>query len=517
GRRSHLMVIDDPVNGGSRTLADWSGSNDATCVLDFNRDGRRDVLAAGPIFGEFSLFLNLGGGAFARRRVVGQSIDPTRLGVAPVPIDADQDGDLDLAFGYSNTQFAWYEMGPSGIESLNVVGFPGNGGEARLTPLDLDGDGDLDLLHEEFYRSSNGFVDFREVSWFQSFGVTFGPRQSLGLGGFIGQQSSSVDLADIDADGINDLVILRANSGPAGITWFAGVGNGGYVNQGNIGGLLGNPRASAFKVCDIDGDGLNDIVTSGRDGLAWYRNFGNLLFGPQQLLIPTETEQLDVRDFDADGDIDIIVGGNWVGGIAIALANLGGVFGAPQPINGLISAEGSVQLEDVDGDGDLDALFTTNYDVWWSENLTPPLTGIGSIYCSPGVNNSTGLPGRMRADGSATVVDQDVTISALDLPTSSFGFFITSREAGFAFPVSNSEGALCVTGSIGRYVGPGQIQNSGTAGEFSLALDLNAVPSPTGFLSVAPGDTWHFQAWHRDAIGGQTTSNFTDAVAVTFQ
>jgi hypothetical protein len=66
-------------------------------------------------------------------------------------------------------------------------------------------------------------------------------------------------------------------------------------------------------------------------------------------------------------------------------------------------------------------------------------------------------------------------------------------------------------------VGPGQIQNSGTAGEFSLALDLNAVPSPTGFLSVAPGDTWHFQAWHRDATGGQTTSNFTDAVAVTFQ
>ena len=146
-----------------------------------------------------------------------------------------------------------------------------------------------------------------------------------------------------------------------------------------------------------------------------------------------------------------------------------------------------------------------------------PSTGIGLIYCSPGVNNSTGLSGRMRADGSATVTDQDVTISALDLPTSSFGFFITSQQAGFTFPVSNSEGALCVTGSIGRYVGPGQIQNSGTAGEFSLALDLNAVPSPTGFLSVAPGDTWHFQAWHRDALGGQTTSNFTDAVAVTFQ
>ena len=40
---------------------------------------------------------------------------------------------------------------------------------------------------------------------------------------------------------------------------------------------------------------------------------------------------------------------------------------------------------------------------------------------------------------------------------------------------------------------------------------------PVGTVMVQPGDTWHFQAWHRDASGGQTTSNPTDAVAVTFQ
>ena len=59
--------------------------------------------------------------------------------------------------------------------------------------------------------------------------------------------------------------------------------------------------------------------------------------------------------------------------------------------------------------------------------------------------------------------------------------------------------------------------NSGPDGFFYGSVNLNAVPQPVGTVMVQPGDTWHFQAWHRDASGGQTTSNFTDAVAVTFQ
>jgi hypothetical protein len=40
------------------------------------------------------------------------------------------------------------------------------------------------------------------------------------------------------------------------------------------------------------------------------------------------------------------------------------------------------------------------------------------------------------------------------------------------------------------------------------------MPSPTGFLTSAAGETWHFQCWYRDAFAGATTSNFTDTVAV---
>lgn len=143
--------------------------------------------------------------------------------------------------------------------------------------------------------------------------------------------------------------------------------------------------------------------------------------------------------------------------------------------------------------------------------------GLGAAYCSPAVANSTGAPGRLELHGSAVAADNALSLEAEQLPPNSFGFFITSRTAGFVVGPGGSQGNLCLAGAIGRYVGAGQIQNSGAGGHFSYAPDLTLTPSPAGFVSVMAGDTWNFQAWHRDAIGGAATSNFTDAVALTFQ
>ena len=79
-----------------------------------------------------------------------------------------------------------------------------------------------------------------------------------------------------------------------------------------------------------------------------------------------------------------------------------------------------------------------------------------------------------------------------------------------------SQGVLCLGGSIGRYVGPGQIKNTGAIGAFSLALDLTQTPTPIGFVAIAAGETWHFTTWHRDAVGGVATSNFTNGLSIAF-
>ena len=109
-----------------------------------------------------------------------------------------------------------------------------------------------------------------------------------------------------------------------------------------------------------------------------------------------------------------------------------------------------------------------------------------------------------------------LTLIARDLPLHAFGHFLTSRAQGLVNGAGGSQDDLCLGGLIGRYSGPGQIKNSGAAGSFSLAIDLTAMPQPVGHIAAQAGETWYFQAWYRDA-NPMSTSNFTDAVRVTFQ
>ncbi|MEM9380988.1 MAG: hypothetical protein AAGB93_13635 [Planctomycetota bacterium] len=141
--------------------------------------------------------------------------------------------------------------------------------------------------------------------------------------------------------------------------------------------------------------------------------------------------------------------------------------------------------------------------------------GLGTNYCTANAN-STGVPARMTGVGSNLAAQNDVTLSCVDLPNASFGFFLTSRTQGFTSNPGGSEGNLCLAGQIGRYVGPGQIQNSGPSGEISLVLDLTQTPTPTGFVVVQPGDTWNYTAWFRDSGPMGPTSNFGDGYEVMF-
>ncbi len=140
---------------------------------------------------------------------------------------------------------------------------------------------------------------------------------------------------------------------------------------------------------------------------------------------------------------------------------------------------------------------------------------IGSNYCMA-ASNSSGAVATMVASGSAVASQNSLSLTVRDMPTSAFGFFLTSRNQGFAMNAGGSQGNLCLAGAIGRFVGPGQIQNSGANGQITLALNLTQHPTPTGFVSVVAGETWNFSAWFRDTVGGLATSNFADGVELVF-
>jgi hypothetical protein len=171
------------------------------------------------------------------------------------------------------------------------------------------------------------------------------------------------------------------------------------------------------------------------------------------------------------------------------------------------------------GHADVFASLSGTLDVYsLYDNLVVEVPGstLGTNYCTA-VANSTGNTADISAVGSNSAAANNVTLLATEMPNNAFGFFLTSQTQGFIQNPGGSQGNLCLTGSIGRYVGPGQIQNTGVTGGISLALDLTQTPQPTGFVSIQAGQTWNFTAWHRDAIGGVATSNFTNGLSIAFQ
>lgn len=132
----------------------------------------------------------------------------------------------------------------------------------------------------------------------------------------------------------------------------------------------------------------------------------------------------------------------------------------------------------------------------------------GTNYCVANPN-STGQGGVIRACGSDEVGTNFFRLEATQLPPSQFGFFVNSPTQGFITP-PGSMGNLCLSGAIGRH--SAQIAQTDASGVLSIFVDLDALPRPTGSVSVQPGDTFHFQAWHRDG----SSSNFTEGLTVTF-
>lgn len=139
----------------------------------------------------------------------------------------------------------------------------------------------------------------------------------------------------------------------------------------------------------------------------------------------------------------------------------------------------------------------------------------GGRYCTGAIPNSTGQSGRIEANGSPVVAQNDLQLSVSRLPLNSFGFVLASELQDFRPFPGGSQGILCLGDPIGRGVGD-VIFSTGATGTATVPADLTAMPQPTGSVAVAPGDTWRFQCWHRD-VNPVQTSNFTDAISIEFQ
>lgn len=182
----------------------------------------------------------------------------------------------------------------------------------------------------------------------------------------------SVFAADIDGDGFID--ILSASRNDDKIAWYKNIDGLGTFGPQQIISETALGAESVFAA-DIDGDGDNDVIFASRidDTIGWYENTNGLgSFGPKQIIsnLVDSPNSISAGDIDNDGDIDILSSSDGDDKIAWYENTDGlGNYGPQQIISTNFSAPLKTTTGDIDGDGDLDILsgsgFIENSVVWF--------------------------------------------------------------------------------------------------------------------------------------------------------
>ena len=280
--------------------------------------------------------------------------------------DIDGDGDQDLLSASSfDDKIAWYEnvgglypFGNQQIISTTAVG------AQAVYACDIDGDGDQDVLSASW--------DDDKIAWYENTDGkgTFGEERIISV---YSEKVHSIYACDIDGDGDQD--ILSAAWGDNMIAWHENTDG-----KGTFGGIkvISNSAGGAFSVigADMDGDGDMDVVSGYSSGakVVWYENYnGEGYFETEQLIVDSVymPKSVQVCDIDGDGDLDVFAS-SYLGDKIVWVKNTDGLgtFGEDYTITTSARAYESIFSCDIDGDGDMDLLSASYLDneISWYEN-----------------------------------------------------------------------------------------------------------------------------------------------------
>ncbi len=283
--------------------------------------------------------------------------------------DHDGDGDGDLAYV---TDSGW------GVLNRTAEGLVDAGSQTGVNQFwgthvawaDHDLDGDLDVfVAARLGAGTAGFIVLNDRG-------TFVAQSAL----VSGDDIMTADWGDLDGDGDLDLITgdvvnsrrlrVHRNDRTMGFTSTS----------------LATPTfvgSEGLRLCQLAGSPLPELVTAGHDFLRIYAN-SNGGFAPTPLLAVNPAPQTEHHrtethcgDFDNDGDLDILVGGNF-GTSNEIYRNDGGTF-APTPVWTSAAVNGNgMDIGDIDGDGKLDLAIVPEYRnaVWFRNTTTAPTAAI---------------------------------------------------------------------------------------------------------------------------------------------
>jgi hypothetical protein len=322
--------------------------HNTTDVADLDGDGDLDVIlhnvqteAESIAFSQTTLWINQGEGKFSPRSI---EFPPyLYLSAAAGDMDGDEDADLVVLAAHQLMLFL-NQGGAQGGETgdfqrnnlIKPQGGPGTPGSVVLG--DLNNDGDLDgfiagCCGMSYSPSSGEEVYIPSISW------VWINKWNPG-GGFVYHTLSLKELHDLP---------IRATA---------------------LGDLDGNGSLDVFAAVQAPKPGRDSLLA---DLVLLNDGSGNFTDSGQRLG-ETASSSVALGDLDADGDLDALVGTR---NGALVWINQGGAQGGqagtfatsmPEIGDGQIA---SVFLEDLDGDGDQDALIAGILQgaIWWNDGL----------------------------------------------------------------------------------------------------------------------------------------------------
>ncbi len=312
-----MNVLINAGNGtfSSRTeyLANGLGAFPSVAVSDVDNDGDNDILfpygdfTLGPIV---NLYRNQGGGTFSIVAIqMDQNTNPADIKVA----DLNGDGwkDLVVASATARTTDGYEVALNNGSGGFSLAGSmrPAGQNTACIMLGDVDNDHWVDILTADSYSM--------QITVHKNFGQGVFPLpQLIDLSG--SEIVGSLDAADIDGDGLLDVVISASGRAAVDVPVkvLKNLGNG-HFGPAITNSIRGGGMQAKFR--DLNGDNIPDLLFASGIGSAPYDfhytiNLGNGTFGPVQTksLGSCGWYDIDAFDLDNDGDKDVVVT-EWLG------------------------------------------------------------------------------------------------------------------------------------------------------------------------------------------------------------
>ena len=379
-----VHVIDSGLSGG-----------DGVRLLDVDNDGDMDLAVGWEQSGVSRLYLNPGCGAEVRGKwpVIGCGAAPSVEDAMMADIDGDGRVDVVSCTEGDNKRVLVHFAPTKGDYADSAAWSTGEFPESLAgdrkwmfaIALDVNEDGHLDIV-------AGGKGTGSKVAWFES-----PERNKRDLSRWQFHEMSdagwimSVIAQDMDGDGDRDIVVSdhRPNGRLEGARWLENPAPGGdqrgpWANHfiSDVG-----DRADFMDLADMDGDGDLDAIVPCKDPdrIDWYERLdaSGVNWKKHEIAFPPNmgrSKGVRVGDIDLDGQLDIVLSCASAGAPRSGMVWLEyetSVLDRAWIDHEISGVDGSkfdrIELIDLDGDGDLDAMTT-------EENFGDDSLGIGVIW-----------------------------------------------------------------------------------------------------------------------------------------